>query len=440
MRLDKTLFKIIIISTLFYILNILFFQYINFHTIYTHKSEDPVSYELAAEYLYQEGRAHLTRPYFFPLLLGLPYLFKATSHTLDVVAYFEQFLFWLLTVIFFYKSAKLILCPKKSFIFTLLFLSFVGNLILSTQKYSEPLFGLLLIISCYFLLKFQIFKENKYILFSFISCCFSAVTRPTTAPIVDLVLILLLFYFVFLKKYWIFGIKILLSWCLIIGFQLVLMKKTHNTWRISNIGGSTYYLYLGAYSEIFDKANTWEAKTALYRVEKIRRLHEIPNISWWMNQPDTIKTNWDSVQNVFKQDFYKQLTQQPKSLILSYARSIISNSRSGIAKDYYPEGKAFPYELKYQFIRYFTAIQSGLIMLLLCTLCFVIFCSNKYRKNIYCLFIVFTSSYIVLISGISFAEGGRFHQPIIPLVLLLCIYIAQDYKINIANTLKRFFL
>jgi 4-amino-4-deoxy-L-arabinose transferase-like glycosyltransferase len=391
---------------------------------------DAVSYWEAAKLIYTEGgKPHPLRPYLYPLIIGLPQLFDASSkNTIEFVIGFNA-LCWLATIALIFKILKDNTNNKIALICSFIFVSNTSNIINCWTVLAESLFHFLIIICIYFLLNYLKNKQKlvNFILF-FTFLYLSIITRPTYFPLIFL--IIPLFIWAIYKKY--FNVFIttisLLIFTSIIGFSLFKMHQTYGNWTLSYVGNCALYSYFGAYAQVAKPDKTWSQIRKDWLVEAAFRNKKTTRYT------DTIP--WSTLPSLVNSDLKAQINGNKTGLLMSFGHSLWENSvESNINILFLTDFKNQKYFPVVQKIFFWWGrlhnIVNSLIGLLIMP--FLLF-RNRYflwqkSRSLFDILIFNTAlgCATILISTVSFSQGDRFHLVVLPfsLVSLGIIYFVK---------------
>lgn len=394
-----------------------------FHLSYFNQVNDAKDYIQASKWLYESDHyASSTRPFLFPLLIGLPQIFG-----FEINEYFVAFLnviFWLCTIGLLFSTIKGMAGEKSAFVLTLIFASCVSLHCFVFFVHTENIYTFILLahISCLY----QYFKtqNTKWFYGAVWLLGASVVVRPTLLYFV-FVSFCILIALTILKK---IPLKRLIIITLLlfstVGVQMLNMYRCTGSLKVSYIGQTAWYLYFGAYSINLLKypnqtidfyAKKWE--------EEVSNRHEV-NLSFINNRENFSKL--PEVEKLINQDFSRQLKENKKGLVFTFFRSLFVNSRGGT--QYVKSainGFQIPYFSVYQ--RFFLSVSqiqnivnSSTVLIFLP---FIFAFQYKQLKNrlkeqfyvaVYAWFLALT---LMIFSTVSFTQGDRFHVVTVPLTL-----------------------
>lgn len=392
-----------------------------------YKFPDSKHYEGASKAFYtKDFTLSASRPLGFPILIGIPYLFNASPEAHVNFKYLLQFIFWISSVLILFALLTTHLNYLLSSFLALLYALNIGNIIITNQSLTEPIFCFLLILSAYSFNKYLSTKSHTYLLITFFAICYSAICKPVMEYFAYLLFAYLIFSLIKHKapklKY-ILGATLIFA--LTIGLQKSLMKIQHGSFQISKIGKAALYTYIGA------KAKSFEKEISVHEEMKLRRAKKK-------------KFRGAKLDSLAMSDFKDQLSNNTSNLLKAYFLNIHENSTTGstfvkrlknINKDktFFPKrNKAYYLSTKQnQAYSFLTIIGIPLLILI------GLFFPNVRTKQTYHLvcFMWLMSIYIIIFSGLSYGQKDRFHIVFVPCViaattLLVQLYIQHFQKTN----------
>ena len=384
---------------------------------------DAVSYELASRWLYFEHfRPHHYRPFFYPLLIGIPHLWQADQSGLHFWTWILNAAAWLATVFAVFETVVLFARPKIAFAAAMLFAVNLGNIVQNHQMLSETIFTAAMALTGYFLLRFLQKPSNQWaFLWSLLCFSSSVAVRPTCYVLVYALVLPALLVLFFSKK---LNIQTLIVSALIlfstVGIQLWQMKRAFGTYEMSFVGKKTAYGAWLAYSAHFWEAAKWKQRGELRVAEA-----ELRSVKW--SKCDSLH-RWQGLDSLFRADVNQQLSHNKSALALSLVRDILSNSLA--SHEMILRLENFQQRPFFNKMCQVTCIVSRLqnVFYSLSILFFIPIIAFWRRQNVriaprfllvFGTIIWLFALTIMVVSGISFAQGDRFHLPIVPLCLIL---------------------
>lgn len=376
---------------------------------------DSYSYILAAKELYYDFRFNDHRPLVINAINGLPLLFGYDEKSLFVWSLLVNYFCWIGTILLLYKIAKNKFSERKSFLFALIYIFFIGNFFIVFHLLSETIFTFLLVVVLQFLILFNTTKKIGFFIFSLSLLIVMSMIKPLC---IGLIFILLLIYFkdlklVFSSKY---SFLILISSCVLL-LQLIKMNKEYGNYTISYIDVITYYNYLGTRADCL-KNNIEFEQGKNERVVKLR------------------DTSMKAMKLIAKKDFEEQLINNKCNLFKAFFINIINNTSKGSDSVHACKNiKKTNYFDVFSYVFKATSKIQNIIFTIIGFVLSVYFIFSKTSKLIK--FISLLIVYFILISAISSNQGDRFHIVIFPVILILVIIGNFD---KATNDLKKIFL
>lgn len=403
---------------------------------------DGPSYVIASKWLYEDNLwASAVRPFFYPLLIGLPKIFHFEINRL--FTFLLNYIFWNSTTFLLYFFIKSYIKEQLAFIFAFFFASCFGLYSLAFMSTPENCFTLFLLIHIVFLQKFLINnkKENLFICTTFLALSF--VVRPTLIPILPLTIValpLLLYQRGINFKTLLVSLSLLLS---IPSLQILNMKRCYGHYSMTFISHEVWYFFSGSYS--FNKPNISNFNKQYY-ADAWHQLYRSRVTNYQKFTKDT--TIWNQFISKAKKDFQEQLKNNKTSIIFTLFRDFVSNSVAGTPeikeatnrKDYL---FFFTYQKVFYTISQVQNIINSFFITFLCPFIFILFRKNlsilplnQLIAMVYTWFIAFC---IIVLSSFSFTQGDRFHIVTVPLSLVItsflyCAYFHKKLKTDILNT------
>jgi len=171
---------LLIIALLYFIALSILIPFPENYTHHLYILPDSLTYLNAAKLIYKSGFTFdPTRPFGYPILIGLPYL-AGISGFLSILKFsvFINICCWLLSVLFLYKTIKQLINGKTAFYITLIFIFTFSYIYFIYQAMTESLFTLLVILFSYCLMRYFEAKKYTFLLASLFFLCYSVVVRP----------------------------------------------------------------------------------------------------------------------------------------------------------------------------------------------------------------------------------------------------------------------
>jgi hypothetical protein len=424
----KQLVLLLISSLIFVALATLLQVYEN-SELNSYRHGDCFTYEDASKLIYNDGfKPHPIRPMLYPLIAGIPRLFTSDYPTILYFNYVLNFIFWLLTIQFIYKSIAFILKPKYALILALLFAFNVSNILLNPQVLTESIYTFLVSLMMYLMANYFFTKQLNYLTAVVSILILSILIRPTGLL---LALIFTPIYFLYMLKNQQFRqVFVVLIVCLFPLFQAIKMQENKLNFTVSNIGNYTLYYFLCSYAEGVKAANydyfNYQKLTLSYG--KIRD-ERIANF-----QPAIEENRWQIMKEMSEMEFKNQLNSNFKGLLFSYVRNVISNSAAFSFFALHLENvqqKSYFFTLRKASVL-ITKLQNCFYSFSLIISPFFIYFFRKKMQNKGLFYmqicLLFFAFYTILISGISMAQGDRFNIVLVPIALFNFALMSNFFK------------
>lgn len=430
----KQAYLLLLSSVIFIVVTTLFQVYDN-AKLADYRAADSYSYEEAAHFIYHlGGQPHPTRPFLYPLIVGIPYLFSSDYNVFLTFNYAINACFWLLTVLFLYKSLVLITQTRYAFALSLLFACNLGNIFINPQILTESVYTFTLALILFFLTKYFVHHKINSLTTAVALSILSILIRPSG---LILVLFIVPSYLIYLyKKRYITQIMTTVAVLCLPLLQVVKMGQHNLNFTISNIGNETLYYYLCSYAEGVKRTNYPYSNYALMQseYEKIRSARVAGMEK--MGKEDY----WYRMNDMSTRDFRYQLMVNFKGLAFTYMRNLVSNcvafSNASVNLEN-PKNRSY-FSLIKKISMYITRIQNTLYSLSLLVTPFILFRFRKRITNKSLLYLQITivtiAIYTVLISGISFAQGDRFTIVLVPIALANMALLYSNTKFRKFST------
>lgn len=361
---------------------------------------DSLNYIESAQFLYNDFRAHYYRPFVMAFITGLPLLFSNSVTYLYDFSLIVNIISWLSTTLILFETAKYYLVPKKAFFIAIIYLFLVGTTTVLFDLLSESIYILTLTLAYYFFLKYYKTLNFKFLSIGLSLLIISVLIRPGAK---FLAIVAILFFIrilvVNLKNKSIFFFY---SSILLVLIQCFAVKIAYGNFKISYIDSYTYYNYLGAKSNLLKKNENLKDFNSKER-------------DIYLTQFSFKKAN-----AVAQKDFVNQLTNNTFNVIKAYVDNLHYNTTDGSSRILLSENvrKTGYFEILKTTFFYLSKIQNILFTLLGFGLS-LLFVIKKYKKDNFSFLVAVFILYTILISGVSFAQGDRFHIVIYPFVLIL---------------------
>lgn len=401
------LFSIVIASAVFLLLGL---SDCVFNELYI--SFDSYSYMEASNMLYNELKPHPTRPLTYAFILGLinfiwenPNNFQYTSFSL-----FINLASWIGSIIILHKSLLLYFNKKAAFWLTLFSIVSLGSIAQNFLLLTESITTFILSLIAFYILKYSLFKKNKYLIISVSLLNFLVLIRPGFLYLAIIASLMLIVFAIIKRQKWNVLIIAFVFSILLISFQYVLMYKTYDKATISFIDKITWYNYLGA--ESFANASN----TPLPEVREVRET-QLKN-----------KT-YKEMSKIASEDLIYQIKNNPTEIIQEALSNLVENSISGShaitgTREIHKTSKT-NYSFIVDILFFISRVQNLFyISLLIISLVFLV--KNLFRTNISIYFLFAIVSYIILTSSISFWQGDRFHIVTYQTILIIFVSLIKN--------------
>lgn len=361
---------------------------------------DSLNYIESAQFLYNDCKAHYYRPFVMAFITGLPLLFSNSVTYLYDFSLIVNIISWFSTIIILFEIAKHYLVPKKAFLISLMFLFSVGYSTILFDLLSESIYLLFIIFAFYLLLQYYKTLKFNYLSIALSLLVVSMLIRPGAKFLA--ILAILFFIKILIKNIKKKSIVFFYSALFLVFMQCYAVKSTYGNFKISYIDSYTYYNYLGAKSDMLKKN------------ENLKDFNSKESDKY-LTQFSFKKAN-----AVAQNDFLNQLKNNLPNLILAYIDDLHHNTTDGSSRILLSENvrKTNYFELVKTTFFYLSKIQNILLTLLGFGLSLLYFIKN-YKKEKFSILVAGFILYTILISGVSCAQGDRFHIIIYPFVLIL---------------------
>ncbi len=436
---QKSELSILICAVLILVLTSCLMQY-PFQSAAINQLNDAESYKIACDWLYSTKHfASFTRPFLFPLLIGLPRLLGFEYNENFVIAL--NLVFWFWSILLLFRVVRDISGEKMAFRTTIILASCFSFHCFIFSVHTEISYIFILLSHVFCLYQYLKTEKNSWLYGGIWLLGASVVIRPTLAYIVFVLYFALTVRAILkkirLKKFAIISLLLFST----IGLQMLNMYRCSNRLKISYIGDVTWYLYMGSYAinikmypnqTIDFYAQQWQREVDI-------RLKTYFSIGRSRSPSDVDKL--PSIENLIKTDMVNQLKENKWGLTFTFFRSLFVNSRSGTQ---------YAFDTKNDFnLPYFGAIQQlffkisqvqNLINSSFVLLILPIIILKRYKKQrkhldksfllaVYSWFLAFS---ILLFSTISFTQGDRFHIITVPLTLfsLVLLFVNKNTSLS----------
>jgi hypothetical protein len=393
---------------------VLFFSYVLQLKAGFSKVGDDGSYLHAAQLLYTNFKIDNTRPFFISMVYGLPYLFGYSSTSVIQWGIALNFCCWLLTDLLLFRIVSQILDRKKAFLLSLLFLFCIGYLADAFHFLPECIFIVLLVLGVYYIHRYYTTQKHYYITLAIAILLLNALVKPVS---VGLAVLTIVFFIPKWKAVIYTKLSVFLLFVMALLFvQMYALKKNYGDFTLSYIGSITYYNYLGAKADCYQKGIPYEPG-------KNERTYVFTRLS---NHDMKLRAS---------ADFKDQLQHNTYNLFKAYLYCMYSNSSKGsFIVSACNNKKNTPYFTTFQFL--FKAVSKIQNIAFTCiSLLLVVFHLLLSRKKApYSFLVASFILYLFLISALSCYQCDRFHIVFYPLLFIL---LALQYKNLVSNKAKQ---
>ena len=420
----KSEFRLLTYASLILFLTSYIMQY-PFNVAEYNTWNDAESYRKASEWLYSSDHfASFSRPFLFPLLIGLPSLLGFSYSEYFVAA--MNLIFWFSTICLLFRATREMSDEKKAFKVALFFASCVSFHCFVFLVHTEVLYAFVLLSHVFCLYKYLKLDKKKWFYGAVWLLGASVVIRPTLNYFVFILYIILALLVVLKKVHLKKFVFISLLFLSTIGLQMLNMYRCSESFKISYIGEVGWYMYVSAYAINVQK---YPNETLDFYAKKWSKEMANRDEGTWLIGSHYTKEDAQrlpAIEKLIHADMIKQLKENKKGLAFTFFRSLFVNSRSGTQ---------YVLNAKNGFnLPYFATIQSLFLRISQCqniiNSSFVLFIlpilfTKQYKKQpnhlnkafglaIYSWFIAFS---ILVFSTIVFTQGDRFHVVTVPLTL-----------------------
>ena len=367
---------------------------------------DSMSYLESAKNLYVFHRGHQYRPMLMAAINGIPYIFGFGDSAIYEFSFYVNVFCWLVSGVLLFESLRDFLKPKTAFWFALAFFFTLGNVAYIFHLLTEHIYLFFILSAFYCLSKYYKTKAFKWLSIALSIFILAMLIRPGSM----LLAIVLCLFFIrevirnFKSKfaYLIYGSVMLVL------VQCAGLKYQFGNFTVSYIDAITYYGYLSC------RAESLKNGTEFVQSGNPRGL-----AMYLLPTPEQKK--------LAAADFKYQLTENTGNLFKAYFIDLYDNTKSGTTAlmnckkvdDHIFLGAELFSISKWQ-NRILTLIGFALA---------VFFFFTCFRKEPLHFLMAGYILYIILLSGISCAQGDRFHMVTYPFILLLLAKWLQQRKI-----------
>ncbi len=367
---------------------------------------DSMSYLESAKNLYVFHRGHQYRPILMAAINGIPYIFGFGDSAIYELSFYVNVLCWLASGILMFELLREFVRPKTAFWLTLLFFSTLGNISYIFHLLTENIYLFFILSGFYCLSKYYKTKAFKWLSIALSIFILAMLIRPGS----QLLAIVLCLFFIrelirnFKSKFAFF----IYGSLMLVAVQCAGLKYQFGNFTVSYIDAITYYGYLSCRAEALKNGT-----------EFVQRGNPRGLAMYLLPTPEQKK--------LAAADFKYQLTENTGNLIKAYFIDLYDNAKSGTTAlmnckkvdDHIFLGAELFSISKWQ-NRVLTIVGFALA---------VFYFFAAYRKEpLYFLMAVYIL-YIILLSGVSCAQGDRFHIVTYPFILILLAKFLQRKKL-----------
>ncbi|CAM3353606.1 hypothetical protein FLLO111716_05890 [Flavobacterium longum] len=361
---------------------------------------DDWSYFEAVSKLYFEGLPDEGRPFGIAAIYGLPLLF---TDNLDAAIHFGLGLnlcCWLVSILVVHR----ILTERynsafHAFAYSVLVLLCVGNLAIAFRFLPEPVFILLILLAVLFLNRFELSSKTKHLSVALAILCFAMLIKPVATGLAVIVAVCHFRSLLAVVKHK--SSVLVYAMLVLVGIQMNEMHKAYGDYKISYIGNTTYYNYLGA------KADCYRKNIEFIPGENARAKHF---------QSFSIHDQ----QRLVREDIAEQLQNNTFNLIKAYGYCLIDNSSKGsyIVASTYNWDNTFVFRPAKFFFKALSKAQNILLTAIGVVLSVYVWIKRKSTSGFSKILAAITL-YVFFVSGISCLQTDRFHLVFFPLVIMM---------------------
>ena len=329
-------YYLVFIAILYFITISIFIPFYQNYFYHAYILPDSVTYMDAAHLIYKEGFAfHPTRPFGYPILIGLPYLLGCTNQNAILnFAVVLNFLFWLASVVYLHKILAKLTHPKVAFWVTLIFIFTFSYTYFIYQAMTELLFTLLLILFAYTLLMYFDLKKNTFLFAALFLLCYSTCVRPISFYFSIVFFIFCLLRFIKLKELKSIGIAIGI-FLATIGLQLGMMKHESGKYTISFIQNYTIDRFLITRAEFFKTHKN--GKISIHSYDDFNDLVMFYNQRWdtkdsvynLIQGKENIVKYWADADIQYKENIKSELKNNGYLFFGAYITNLLENMKNG---------------------------------------------------------------------------------------------------------------
>lgn len=369
---------------------------------------DSSNYLESAQKMYYKFTGHYYRPIVMAFITGIPYLFGSSDAGIFKWSFVVNVFCWLGTSIVLFEIMKDFVRKKIAFWFAILPFFILGNINLNYHILTENIFVFFIILAVYFLLKYYKTRQFWY-LSLMVSIVLSSMLVKPGAKFLGIV-VLLFFIKEISRNYKSKSMVLIYGSLLMIVIQVVGMKAQYGDFTLSYIDGVTYHNYICSKAECYKNGKEYSQ----------------------LNNPRAeylFSLDFTDQKKVASADLKNQITTNFPNFVKAYFSDVFQNSTSGNAciedlKNYSNDSNfTFWKEIVFSISKW-----QNRIFTLIGVLLSAFFLLKTFRKPDVFTFISFFVLYIMVLSGISCAQGDRFHIITFPFAIVLLIKYLSETK------------
>lgn len=360
---------------------------------------DCSNYLESAQKMYHKFTGHYYRPMVMAFITGLPYLFGASDAVIFEWSFYVNVFCWLGTSIILFEMLKDFVRERAAFWFAIAAFFIPGNIIWNFHILTENIFVFFNALAFYLL--FQYYKSKKfwYLSLSLAILLSSMLVKPGAKFFA--LIITLFFIKEIIKNYKQKSSLFIYGSVLMIVIQVIGMRVQYGDFTISYIDGVTYHNYICSKAECFRNGKEYEQ----------------------MNNPRAeylFSLGFSEQKKLASKDLKHQITTNFPNLVKAYFSDVADNSKSANACIDFLVNKEqrSDFKLMQTVFIHITKWQNRIFTLLAVVLS-VFFLFKTYKKPNPFTVMSFFILYIIVLSGISCAQGDRFHLVTFPFMILL---------------------
>lgn len=362
---------------------------------------DSDNYREAASLLYRNGMAHYYRPLLMAAITGLPYLFGGDDTDVYRFSLLLNITCWIGTALLLYELLKVYIFQKTAFVGALIYILLLSPAFTVFHLLTESLYTFLTLLVFLLLVKYH--SQQRY--------------RDLTVALGVLMLLMLIrpgamllsgIFLLYYSRTLISNIRhratlILIACAGLIVLQCYMVKRDYGNFTLSYIDSVTYYNYMGARAKALEKGEP-------FRQDSDRAQY-------------ILKHPYPLQKEIAGKDLKAQLEQNPRNLFRAYTLDIFDNSKApcghiAILKNIHNTSLYRPLQTMLAAVsKYQNRLLSACGLLLA-----LYYATRIFKKDpvpaLLSVFILYT----IGTSGVSCAQGDRFHMVFFPIVIFLLLY------------------